>query len=130
TSPLAPSNDLGSRRMLLQPTTTYGPTVGPAHGLCLRVVFHSTSPSPALRHTRAHSPALSSSSDADAATTRSTTTATGASTCHFSCPCCQTRLGAGRGNWASSGGGANCGSFFFSASYFASSSFQRFSSSP
>src|SRR5262249_5532717 len=109
--------------MLLPPTTTsLSATVGPPHGLSCTAVRQRVSPVLASRQNSARSPIFSSSRKAEATSTLSPTTATGASTCHFSCPFCQTLAGAGLGSWSSLGGTAKSGSFFLSASYLASSS--------
>src|SRR5688500_4578842 len=111
--------------MVLPLTTTVLPsTDGPPHGLSLSGVRQTTLPVLASRQYRARSPTFSLSRNAEATRTLSPARATGASTCHLSCPCCQTRAGSARGSWSSLGGTANVGSAFFSFSYFACRSFQ------
>src|SRR5882757_3736395 len=105
--------------MVLPLMTIVSPEMaGPPHGLSLRGVRQSSLPLLASRQSRARSPVFSWSRNVDAATTLSPTTASGASTCHFSLPSCQTRLGSGRRYWDSLGGGVS-GFFLRSFSYLA-----------
>src|SRR5262245_54031170 len=98
--------------MLLPVTTTVSPlTLGPPHGLIASGAVHRSLPVFASRQYSARLPTFSLSRNADATSTLSPTTATGASTCQRSLPCCHTSVGAARGRSLSFGGRAN-GSFF------------------
>src|SRR5216684_5372730 len=105
--------------MLLPETTTVRPyTDGPPQGFSFNGARQKMLTVFASRQKRPRSPTCSLSRYAEAASTLSPTTAIGASTCHLSLPCCQSRLGSALGNWSSDGGIAN-GSVFLSISYFA-----------
>src|SRR5205823_14009189 len=122
-SPFAPLSAVVSYPMVLPLTTTRLPCrEGPPHGLIASGARQTCLPVSASRQKRARSPTFSLSRNADATKTCLPSTATGASTCHFSFPSCQTRSGLGLGSESSEGGTASS-SFFFSSSYFASSAF-------
>src|SRR5438132_12292583 len=109
--------------MLLPPTTTNSPaTDGPPHGLSGIGAFHTSEPSLADRQYTARSPTCSLSRKAVPTSTLSPTTATGASTCHFSLPACHASTGAGLGSISSVGLTAKSGSFLRSSWYLACSS--------
>src|SRR5262245_33327705 len=94
--------------MLLPPITTVSPcTDAPLHGLYCRAARHCSLPVAASRQYSARSPVFSLSRYDDATRTRSPTTLTGASTCHFVSPCCQCLTGDTLGSWSSLGGMAN-----------------------